>query len=146
MCPDFFRRPNVPAHQGGFSIVSAIFLLVVLATLGTLMVTFATVQHTTAAQDVQGARAYQAARAGADWGLYQIKKIGGPSCAGSTNLSFGGTLSTFPVTVTCTATGPVTEEGISVTFYTIVATATSQGTSLGTSNHIERQVRVTVEH
>ncbi len=54
MCPD--QIPHCPsvralatAAQRGFSIVSAIFLLVVLATLGAFMVTFSTVQHTTSA-------------------------------------------------------------------------------------------------
>ena len=50
--------------QGGFAIVSAIFLLVVLAALGAFMLTFSTVQHATSAQDIQGSRAYWAARAG----------------------------------------------------------------------------------
>jgi MSHA biogenesis protein MshP len=149
MCPDYLRisrMANTLACQRGFSIVSAIFLLVVLATLGALMVTFTTVQHTTVAQDVQGARAYQAARAGAEWGVYQIKKAGGPSCSASTNLPLGGTLSGFAVTVTCAATGPVTEEGVNVMFYTITSTATTQGTAVGAIDHIERQVLVTVEN
>ena len=75
-------EPNIadiglPLRQArGFSIVSAIFLLVVLSLLGSLMLTFSTVQHITGAQDVQGSRAYQAARAGIEWGLYQLLQTG----------------------------------------------------------------------
>ncbi|WP_334188110.1 pilus assembly PilX family protein [Noviherbaspirillum sp.] len=58
------------APQRGFSIVAAIFLLVVLSGLGAAMVRFSTIQHTSAAMDEQGMRAYQAARAGIEWGLH----------------------------------------------------------------------------
>jgi len=58
-------------HQG-FSLVSAIFLLVVLAFLGVAMTTFSTTQHQSAALDVMGSRAYQAARAGIEWAAYNV--------------------------------------------------------------------------
>ena len=57
----------------GFAIVSAIFILVVLSVLGAAMVSLSTSQHLGSAQDVQGARAYQAARSGVEWGLYQVQ-------------------------------------------------------------------------
>jgi MSHA biogenesis protein MshP len=60
----------------GFAIVSAIFILVVLAVLGAAMVTISTSQQIGSAQDLQSTRAYQAARAGIDWGLYQITRDG----------------------------------------------------------------------
>jgi len=59
-----FRRPLpglARGSAGGFAIVSAIFLLVVLAALGAFMVTFSTTQHTAAATDLEGTHAYQAA-------------------------------------------------------------------------------------
>lgn len=95
----------------GFSLISAIFLLVVLAALGAVIVNIATVQHTTAALDVQGARAYQAARAGVEWALFQAFQGGGAYCPGGATatdsfaLPSGTTLGQFSVTVTCT---PVT--------------------------------------
>lgn len=94
----------------GFSIVSAIFLLVVLAGLGAAMLNVATVQHTESALDVQGARAYQAARAGVEWGLYQqLQAAPAVDCfAASTFAPPAGTsLSGFTVSVSCTRTaGP----------------------------------------
>lgn len=87
----------------GFSLVSAIFLLVVLAALGAAIVTVSTVQHQSSALDIQGVRAYQAARAGIEWGLFRRLQAG--ACVGSTNIALpGGTsLAGFSVTVTCTA-------------------------------------------
>ena len=53
-----------PDRQRGFTVVTAIFLLVVLAALGGFIATISTTQHIGSALDVSGARAYQAARSG----------------------------------------------------------------------------------
>lgn len=133
-------RTGGTTAQRGFSIVSAIFLLVVLAALGAFMVTFSTVQHTTSAQDIQGARAYQAARTGIEWGAYQALR--NSSCAASTSLNPGGTLSGLAVTVQCRGPYTYTEGGNSVKLYQLTATA-SQGT-LGSASYVERQLQATV--
>lgn len=59
------------ARMRGFSLVSAIFLLIVLAALGVAMVTISTTQHQSSSLDIEGVRAYQAAKAGIEWGVYQ---------------------------------------------------------------------------
>jgi MSHA biogenesis protein MshP len=89
--------------SGGFAIVSAIFILVVLATLAGFIVSVTTTQNLTFAQDVQGVRAYQAARAGTEWGIYQW--LNGYSCVdgASTDLTFtDADLSGFTTTVKTT--------------------------------------------
>lgn len=88
----------------GVGIVTAIFLLVVLAGLGVAIMTVSTSQQTSAALDELGARAYQAARAGAEFGLYQGLRLN--SCAAETALSLpaGTSLSVFAVTVQCSET------------------------------------------
>ncbi|MFN3397751.1 MAG: hypothetical protein ACK4ZS_04360, partial [Sulfurimicrobium sp.] len=53
--------------------VAAIFLLVTLAALGAFMLTFSSTQHLTSAQDIQGSRAYWAARAGLEWAISSVK-------------------------------------------------------------------------
>ena len=58
-------------RQAGVGLVTAIFLLVVLAGLGVAMVGLFNAQQTSSNLDLQGARAYQAARAGLEWGLFQ---------------------------------------------------------------------------
>jgi len=93
----------------GFSLVSAIFLLVVLAGLGTAILNVATVQHKSSAFDVQGARAYQAARAGIEWGLFHALETttycnGSTAEATSFALPAATTLAGFTVTVRCTPT------------------------------------------
>lgn len=145
MCPKRaqsfkLRTPRRPAARG-FTLVAAIFLLVVLAALGAFVLTVSNSQHMSSAQDLQGARAYQAARSGIEWGAYQALR--NASCAGSTPISPGGTLSGFNVIVVCSSAGwSYTEAGNSVTIYQITATA-SQGT-VGSATHVERQLQATV--
>jgi MSHA biogenesis protein MshP len=91
----------------GFSLISAIFLIVVLAGLGVAMMFISTMQHQSSALDVQGVRAYQAARAGIEWGLYQRLRVTNSACSGAAapkNLAFptGNSLHPFTVTVICT--------------------------------------------
>ena len=96
-------RPTAPQPGGtcrGFSIVAAIFLLVALAALGAAIVIVSTTQQVGSALDVQGARVYQAARAGIEWGAYKQKRLS--SCAASTSFAFptAPTLGGITVTVT----------------------------------------------
>lgn len=108
--------------QRGFTAISAIVILVVLVALGAFIVSVSTSQQTGSAQDVLGVRAYEAARSGIEWGLYQQLRNG--SCVGATSfVPPAPTLAGYTVTVSCTATpgtsgGPVT--------YTVVSTACNQ--------------------
>jgi MSHA biogenesis protein MshP len=149
--------PSVFSHQSserGFSLISAIFLLVVIAALGTFAVTLSTTQQQSSALDVQGARAYQAARAGIEWGAYQVLRNAGagfelacnPAGAGGTttqgvSLAGAATLANFTLTVDCTST-VATEAGATVKMYYLTSTA-KQGT-VATSDYVERQMSVTI--
>lgn len=117
----------------GFAIVTAVFILVVLAVLGAFMVNVSTNQQIGSALDVQGVRAYQAARAGIEWGLLQqlpLQRANPPTyatCAAAfgTNGTFSfpataASLQAFTVTVTCT---PVSDANGGPTVYTVTATA-----------------------
>jgi MSHA biogenesis protein MshP len=96
--------------SGGVALVTAIFLLVVLAALGVAVVSLTTSQQASATQDEQGARAYQAAKAGLEWALYiQIERgrnanivnpLGCPSIRSFTPPA--PTLAAYTVTVQCT--------------------------------------------
>ncbi|OGS98170.1 MAG: hypothetical protein A3K04_01855 [Gallionellales bacterium RBG_16_56_9] len=142
-----------PGSSKGFSLVSAIFLLVVIAALGTFAVTLSTTQQQSAALDVMGARAYQASRAGIEWGAYQILQNSGvgfaPACRPgptSSSVALANTLANFTVTVNCSAASSV--EGASypasspLWVYQLSSTAT-QGT-VATPNYVERQMAVTI--
>ena len=106
----------------GFAIVSAIFLIVILAGLGVAMLVFSNNQQAASAYDVMGSRAYQAARTGIEWALYRRLNGGCLQTAGcqqswcsnttagsntvtqNVTMPSGTTLSPFTVTVVCTAT------------------------------------------
>lgn len=131
--------------QRGFSMVSAIFLLVVLAGLGAAMATFSTSQSQNLAMDVLGSRAYQAAQAGIEWASYNIATSPGVAVPATTLTALGGNLGGFTVTVAYTAaSAPASaEEGTDVVagavwFYDITSTATL-GTP-GSANYVQRVV------
>lgn len=136
--------------QHGFSLVSAIFLLVVIAALGTFAVTLSTTQQQSAALDVLGARAYQASRAGIDWGAYQVLPASAAAfastcrSAGSNSQNLNGlpnSLAGFAVAVGCQASSHVEGTG-TLWVYNLTSTAT-QGT-VATPNYVERQMTVTI--
>jgi MSHA biogenesis protein MshP len=92
-------------RQAGVGIVTAIFLLVVLAGLGVAMVGIYTSQQSSANIDLLGAQAYQAARAGLEWGIFQRRRS--EACAPKSKIAMpaGTSLSAFTVYVTCTPQG-----------------------------------------
>jgi MSHA biogenesis protein MshP len=91
-------------RSAGVGLVTAIFLLVVLAGLAVAMVGISGAQQSASALDVQGARAYQAARAGIEWGLFQSLRNPAFVCADDTSFALPptSTLRGFVVTVKCT--------------------------------------------
>ena len=128
--------------------VSAIFLIVVLALLGAAMAKFSIMQHASSTQDYQGVRLYLAAQSGLEWGLYRILEPDSaasatlPSCwSGSATVTLAQDLAPFSTSVTCSAT-TTTEDDKSIATYLLVATAAS-GTA-GTQHYVERQVQTTV--
>lgn len=126
-------------RQQGFSVVAAIFLVVVLAALGAFMVSLSTTQHSSSALDLQGSRAYQAARAGLEWGAWQaLKNAAGYACTTGTStdtLSFTGDLADFTTTVACSSS-TFDEAGNTVRVYSFTISART-GTS-GSLYYVER--------
>lgn len=136
-------------RQCGFAIVSAIFLVVVLAALGAFMVTFSGVQHVTHAQDIQGSRAYWAARSGIEWGVYQAVKAVPVSCVAGKNLAGPDGMT---VTVVCVSDAWM-QDTTAVAFSTITSTACNMPTAVGACpnpaavggiGYVERELRVLV--
>ena len=127
--------------QRGFSLISAIFLLVVIAGLGTFAVTLSTTQHQGQAMEVMGARAYQAALAGIEWAAFEVTQTSGvqwPGCAPFPGqaVAVGGNLAGFAVSVSCTATSAV--EGTSpIWLYDVSAVANTGGVP-GDTNYVEQ--------
>jgi MSHA biogenesis protein MshP len=91
--------------SSGVALVTAIFLLVVLAGLAVAIVSLTTTQQTTSTQDEQGARAYLAAKAGLEWALFRQLQTGDLNCPRTATFAMprNTTLSAFTVTVSCGA-------------------------------------------
>ncbi len=131
-------------HNKGFLLPAAIFILVILAALGAYALNITSIQQATSTQDVQGSRAYQAARAGAEWGTYQVLSPGSTALANCPASPSTISIDNFSVTVTCTRYPDYFEQGTdhNIAMYDIIATA-SIGTA-GALNYIERQVQLTL--
>lgn len=142
------HKPNSASRlQRGASLIAAIFLLLLLAGLAALMATILSATHINFAADVGGSRAYQAARAGVEWGMYQLEPNPNPNmpdcaAANGTVTAIAG----YSVAVSCVAYPSATtvyqEGGKEIRIFRIVATATALGVK---APGIERQVAVTVE-
>ncbi len=141
-----------PAFQRGVSLVTAIFLLVILAGLGTGMVTFFSIQQQSSRLDVLGGRAYQSSRAGIEWGSFQLLQNNAgayavacrPGSTVQTIPALAGTLSGFTVAVTCNSI-LADENGSIVRIYQLIAVAQTTGLVAGNPNFVERQMNVTLE-
>lgn len=128
--------------QKGFTLITALFLLVVVALLSVYMIKFSSVQHTTLVYGVQGARAMSAARTGLEWGIHQAIKD--DACSSSNpafNTSGAGRLDTFSIDVACSFTDHV--EG-SVTVRTYVLTSSAEVGTFGTLDYVFRSLQASV--
>jgi len=149
----FALRHNI---QAGFALPSAIFLIVVLAALGAIVVTVAGLQHTSSARDVMGAKVYQAARSGIEWGAYKVLQQASPGvCPASTAIPMpaGTDLTGLTVNVDCVRStadeGSRTAAGGNpLEFYLITATACNQppcpNTAAPGPAYVERQLQANI--
>lgn len=128
--------------QQGFSIVMAIFILVVLGLLGGYMVRQSGVQLSTFNYSLLGARAYQAAHAGIEWSIARINN--GGSCAdvnAQTAMSFSG-LEGISVRLSCSASSTFSEASQNITIYRIQAL--SEFGSYSSNDYVARQLEVSI--
>ena len=128
-------------NQNGFTLVQAIFILVVLALLGTYMVSLSTVGQATSTQAVMQARAYQAARAGLEWGIAQVTDT--KSCASwATDTP---KIEGFSVTVDCDDIDEYTEGDTSYNVYNLTSTAFYPApNALSSPDYVSRKLEVTI--
>jgi MSHA biogenesis protein MshP len=124
--------------------VFAVLLVLVLS-----LAFMATTQHAGAALDIQGVRAYHAARGGLEWALFQVLQ-NGQDCAGigGRTLVFADNLAGFSATVQCAATTHA-EAGESVTMFAITVDGCNEAVCPAAANppaagYVGRQLRVTV--
>jgi MSHA biogenesis protein MshP len=127
-------------RQSGFAAIAAMFLLVVLAAMGAFMVTFSNTQQLSSAQDIQGTRAFWAARAGLDWAFSAIT-LDSSACPTPVPTTVD-TGATFSLTITCTLRS-YAEAGNTVKIFSIDSLAKT-GT-VGALGYVERSVSASYE-
>lgn len=138
-------------RNSGLSLVTAIFLLLILSALGLYITNLSTVQHSTSALDLQGSRAYHAARSGLEFGAYQAIVAG--ACTATTNLALpAANFADFTaVTVRCASTVHTETEGVNPkTLYRISAIACNRPAAGACpnpapgANYVERELQISV--
>lgn len=125
----------------GFMLPMAIFLLVILATLAGYAMRLALLANMGTIQDVQGAQAYLAARAGVEWAAFQVLTPASMQACPAVPTPF--TINSFNIALTCNRT-PAQDKGTTqdISIYTITSTA-SNGVA-GSQDYIERRITVTL--
>ena len=127
--------------ERGFSLVSAIFLLVVLAGLGVYAVRINTMQQQTVTASLRGAQAFHAARAGIAWGAY--RSFDADACVSGTLNLTEGAASGFTVSVTCTQSSH-TEGTTAVIVFVFEARA--QSGAYGGPDYVSRRLQAKFIH
>ena len=134
---------RTPCSQQGFAAIAAIFLVVVLAALGGFMLTFSNTQQLTSAQDVQGSRAYWAARAGLEWGIASTTAC--PVLPLPATLSTPLTIDGFAVAITCSWQAYIEAAATpNVKIFQFTSVASSAGT-VGSVGFVERSLSASLE-
>ncbi len=124
---------------GGFALIAALVILVVLASLGSAALRIQAEQGSGFGLALQARRAYFAAQSGLEWGIHQVAQGGGcPS--GSFSLGEGG-VDGFDVTVSCSSSAHV--EGSSTTTL-VQLTASARYGSFGSRDYVSRTLRIVV--
>jgi len=100
-------------RQQGFSVVSALFVVVILALIGSYIVSLGALTAASNNLVIQGQKAYLAASSGLEWGIYNVAPANGSgpyNCPASpTTITFTQNgLKNFKAVVTCSPTS-VTE-------------------------------------
>lgn len=135
----------------GFVLPAAIFLLVVLGGLAGWMMQLTMATQSQDALAIEGERAFRAAEAGLEAGIYAARQTGAGCIDITQNLTLTGQLARFTASVSCVDT-TANEAGNVITFFAITSIACNQPTGGACPNatptlpeYAERQMRATVE-
>lgn len=140
--------------ERGFALVAALFVMVIIAVVVATMSRLSVTQNTSLDLSLQQARAYQAARAGLEWGLHQLMAesnttgvcpVGNPSMAGSDLSEFSVSLTCIKLPCATTSCAQTYTEGTrSFNLYRLTATA-ANGSPDSRVDYAWRRLEVTVE-
>ncbi len=128
--------------QRGINLISVIFLLVVIASIGAFMVTIGNVQQQTSIFSVLSSRALYAAQSGMQWAVRTVLLPPNNCSAFPATFSLtGGAASNFSVTASCSL-DTVTENPNTYNVYKLEVLATLG--SIGDPDYISRTIRAKV--
>ncbi len=135
-------------RQRGAALVTAIFLVVVLAALGAYMITLSGVEQVTVSRIATTARVYFGAKAGLEWAIHQAVAPGADNedetlgaCSPAAGFSLTGAgFQGVSVAVTCSSV--IYNGNDDYRVFTLTSTAT-YGSS-GTIDHVERKLQAVV--
>lgn len=141
----------------GFTLMSAIFLLVVLAALGVYMVTISGVQQATTSHAVIAARTYYAAKSGLEWAINRAVNTSTATptiplltpCANSTSTFTDPSLPNITITITCSYSRHRegnTPGGGNNRFNVAVITSTAEYGTFGSPDYARRRLEATVSN
>jgi MSHA biogenesis protein MshP len=143
------NRPYTRRSARGLGVITVLVVLVVLAGLAAGIVRLSSTVAATQSADLLGTRAWLAARAGTDWGLYQAFKGSWASCNGATQTLDLRSDTGFAVTVTCNSQSYVdgqtsTGSDNAVRVFTLEAVACNRSacpddTAATTPGYVERR-------
>ena len=125
------KKISMQTPQRGMALIAALFLIVVLASLGIFAIRIGGAQQQTVNLGLLGDRAVAAANSGVEFGAYRQLNTGCASANGTINLSQAA-LAGFTVQVTCSGTGPF-----------IIAASAFRGT-YGSPDYVYRSLTRTV--
>ncbi len=127
-------------EKHGFGLIAAIFVLLVLASAGAMMINLSGVQRKTTVLALQGDRAYRAAITGIEWGVHQSLNLA--ACPTTTTLSLTeGGLQGFDVELSCTSSEH-SENGVTSRTYEL--TAISEYGNYSDADYVRRRVMGTI--
>jgi MSHA biogenesis protein MshP len=129
-------RTRTAQREGGFALIAALFLLVVLAALGAFAYRINMTQRHAATLELQELRAQAALQSGIDYAASRLLATG--NCARVRNIP--GMPGNFVVTFANCVARPYVINGVVVTIYTLDVTATSAA-AYGTPEFVVRTAR-----
>jgi MSHA biogenesis protein MshP len=126
-------------RASGVALLSAIFLMVVLVSLGAAMAVMSSTSQNTASKSLQTAKVYYGAKAGLEWGIQRA--VAQATCGAAGFTLAQGALNGVAVQVTCVQ--QTTHGGANVVYY---LTSTATIGAVGGLDYAERRVEATVSN
>ncbi len=127
-----------PARVNGFTLITTLFLLVVVSGLAAYLVNLATAQQYSSALTVSALRARHAALGGMEWVAYRINNVANTCPPVPTTLMIDG----FNVSLTDCSASIINEGSISYSMYDV--TVRAERGSFGDADYVNLALRATL--